>query len=202
MSWTRIDGVTSSQSEFWIRFCEMKYFLPYWWSRKVIARSEMAISDLQMWMRTPKLKHDAFDRVDAMPPWELLRSLGWERAWYRKQPTASPATPYGGQGIKYKQSRNRIWPQIAVVPMKGMNSVRPEASIFHSPPGSSIHGIFQARTLEWVAISFPRASSQPRDRSLVSHTTGRLFTIWATREALPITRRTPSSLTWYQVFLT
>ena len=38
-----------------------------------------------------------------------------------------------------------------------------------SPPGSSVHGIFQeARTLEWVAISFPRGSSQPRGRSCIS----------------------------------
>ena len=34
-----------------------------------------------------------------------------------------------------------------------------------SPPGSSIHGIFQARVLEWVAISFSRGSSQPRDQT-------------------------------------
>ena len=33
----------------------------------------------------------------------------------------------------------------------------------YSPPGSSIHGIFQASILEWVAISFSRRSSQPRD---------------------------------------
>ena len=32
-----------------------------------------------------------------------------------------------------------------------------------SPPCSSVHGIFQARVLEWVAISFSRGSSQPRD---------------------------------------
>ena len=32
-----------------------------------------------------------------------------------------------------------------------------------SPPGSSVHGVLQARTLEWVAISFSRGSSQPRD---------------------------------------
>ena len=34
----------------------------------------------------------------------------------------------------------------------------------HSPPGSSVHGIFLARLLEWVAISYSRESSQPRDR--------------------------------------
>ena len=50
--------------------------------------------------------------------------------------------------------------------------------------GSSVHGIFQARALEWVAISFSRESSRPRDRTQVSRIIGRLFTIWgATREA-------------------
>ena len=50
-------------------------------------------------------------------------------------------------------------------------------------PGSWIHGIFQTRVLEWVAISFSRGSLWSRDRIRVSHTAGRLFTIWATREA-------------------
>ena len=52
-----------------------------------------------------------------------------------------------------------------------------------SLPGSSVHGIFQARVLERVAISFSRGSSQPRDRTWVSHIAGRPFTIWATRQA-------------------
>ena len=46
----------------------------------------------------------------------------------------------------------------------------------------SVHGIFQARILEWFAISFSRGSSRPRDRTRVSHIVGRRFTIWATRE--------------------
>ena len=50
--------------------------------------------------------------------------------------------------------------------------------------GSSIHGIFQARILGWVAISFPRRSSWPRDWPRVSHIVGRHFTVWATREAI------------------
>ena len=52
-----------------------------------------------------------------------------------------------------------------------------------SLPVSSIHGIFQARVLEWVAISFSRGSSQPRDWAQVSCIAGRRFIIWATREA-------------------
>ena len=54
----------------------------------------------------------------------------------------------------------------------------------YSPPGTFVHEIFQARILEWVAISFSRESSQPRDRTQVSCTTGRFFTNWATREVL------------------
>ena len=37
-----------------------------------------------------------------------------------------------------------------------------------SPPGSSVHGILQARILEWVPIPFSRESSQPRDQTRVS----------------------------------
>ena len=51
-----------------------------------------------------------------------------------------------------------------------------------SLPGSSIDGILQARILEWVAISFSRGSSRPRDRTRVSHIAGRRFNLWATRE--------------------
>ena len=50
-----------------------------------------------------------------------------------------------------------------------------------SLPGSSLHGILQARVLEWVAISFSRGSSQPKDRAQVSRIVDRRFTIWATR---------------------
>ena len=56
----------------------------------------------------------------------------------------------------------------------------------HSLPGSAVHGIFQARTLEWAAISFSSRSSHPRDWTLVSCIAHRCFTVWATREGLPI----------------
>ena len=52
-----------------------------------------------------------------------------------------------------------------------------------SPPGSSVHGILQARILEWVAIPFSRRFSLPRDQTQFSCIAGRFFTIWATREA-------------------
>ena len=47
-----------------------------------------------------------------------------------------------------------------------------------------VHGILQARMLEWVAFPFSRGSSQPRDQIHVSHIAGKFFTSWATREAL------------------
>ena len=53
----------------------------------------------------------------------------------------------------------------------------------YSLPGSSVHGISQARILEWVAISFSRASSWPRDRTLVSCTSRWFLYHWATWEA-------------------
>ena len=52
-----------------------------------------------------------------------------------------------------------------------------------SPTGSSVHGISQARILEWVAISFSRGSSQPRDGMCISCIGRRILYHWATREA-------------------
>ena len=46
-----------------------------------------------------------------------------------------------------------------------------------------VHGILQARILEWVAFPFSKGSSQPRDGTQVSHIIGGFFTSWATREA-------------------
>ena len=49
--------------------------------------------------------------------------------------------------------------------------------ITFSLPGFSVHGILQAKILEWVAILFSRVSSQPRDQTRVSCTAGRFFTV-------------------------
>ena len=51
-----------------------------------------------------------------------------------------------------------------------------------SPQEFSVHGILQAKILEWVAIPFSRGSSQSRDRSQVSCIAGQIFTIRATRD--------------------
>jgi len=89
-------------------------------------------------------------------------------------------------------SRFLIWEQTMVEVMKIMEVKWGEVTqscptlcdpMDCSPPGSLVHGIFQAWILEWVAIPFSRGSSQPRDRTQVSHIVSRCFTIWATREA-------------------
>ena len=59
-----------------------------------------------------------------------------------------------------------------------------------SPPGSSVHGIFQARILEWFSISFSKGSSPPRDQtsiSCVSCFAGGFFMCWAIQESLSLT---------------
>ena len=60
-------------------------------------------------------------------------------------------------------------------------------------PGSSGHGILQARILEWVAIPLSRGCSQPRDETQVSCIAGGFFTVWATREDHVISNVTPIS---------
>ena len=49
-------------------------------------------------------------------------------------------------------------------------------------PIYTVHGILQARLLEWVAFPFSRGSSQPRERTQVSHIAAGFLTSWATRE--------------------
>ena len=51
-----------------------------------------------------------------------------------------------------------------------------------NPPGSSVHGIFQARIVEWLAIPFSRGFSRPRDWTQVSCIACVFFTVWATME--------------------
>ena len=71
-----------------------------------------------------------------------------------------------------------------------------------SPPGSSVHGILQARVLEWAVSSFSRGSSRPRDRTHVSRIACRRFNLWAMREAppTPISKEISLSLNqWFPI---
>ena len=64
-----------------------------------------------------------------------------------------------------------------------------------SPPGCSVHGISQARLLEWVAISFSRGSSGPRDQTHVSCSSRQILYHWVTREAQRMTWESINYLT-------
>ena len=84
------------------------------------------------------------------------------------------------------------------VKVKSISRVRLCNPLDCSLPGSSGHGILQARILEWVPFPFSRGSSQPRGRTWVSCIAGRLFTTRAATEALLVTslclmRRLPFS---------
>ena len=95
-----------------------------------------------------------------------LKVIGYYQNFFLLKISSIQRTPH----LKYlKWSRSVV-----------SDSLRP---VDCSPPSSSVHGILQARILEWVAISFSRGSSRPRDWTQVSHIAGRRFNLWATREA-------------------
>ena len=82
---------------------------------------------------------------------------------------------------------NLIWRILSITLLACESEVAQLCLTLYDPmdcslPCSSLHGIFQARVLEWVAISFFGGSSQPRDRTWVSHIVDRCFIVWATRE--------------------
>ena len=97
-------------------------------------------------------------------------------------------SPRGGHGNTFYYSclenpmdRGAWWATVCMGACSVMsNSLRPHGLW---PPGSSVHGILQARILEWVAISFSRVSSPPRDWTQVSCIASRLFTTWDLGEA-------------------
>ena len=60
--------------------------------------------------------------------------------------------------------------------------------VYCSPPGSSVHGILQARILEWVVMPSSGGSAQPRDQTQVSCIAGGSYTVRATREVIPESR--------------
>ena len=86
---------------------------------------------------------------------------------------SNPGLPYCRQ-ILHRQPPGKPWK------WKLLNRVQ----LFVTPVDYTVHGILQARILEWVAFPFSRGSSQPRDRTQVSRIAGRFFINWAIREAL------------------
>ena len=106
-------------------------------------------------------------------------------SWDRKPPRtvlvvwSNPFT----QQVEWHKPREVNWSKKKKVKVKSSSRVQLCDPMDCSLPGSSAHGIFQARILEWGAISFSRRSSQPRDWTRVSGNVGRYFIVWAIREA-------------------
>ena len=69
-----------------------------------------------------------------------------------------------------------------------------------SPPGSSVHGILQARTLEWVSVPSSRGSSRPRDGTQVSCMTGGFFTAEPPGKPLHRIKRLKTEVPWVGFF--
>ena len=99
---------------------------------------------------------------------------------------------FGGQGlwlILYLQGPSCVLSPCSIL----MDSLRPMDC---SPPGSSVHGISQARILEWVAISFSRGSSWPRDWTRISCIGRWILYHWATWEAPSRAHAVPQNVCW------
>ena len=94
------------------------------------------------------------------------RNGAWRRFWVTWGSHLQSPLTVGGSGLVDK-------PQFVSNCCDPMN---------HSPAGSPVHGISQVKILEWVAISFSRGSSWPRDWIQISCIEDVFFTDWATRE--------------------
>ena len=122
-----------------------------------------------------------------------VRTIPWRRAW-QPTPVLLPGTPHGNeqrrltvQGV----AKRRNWSDPACeYTSSSTGSMKwkkwkfmakscptPCDPVDHSLPGSSVHEMPQTRITEWVAISFSRGSSQPRDQTCASCLAGIFFTL-------------------------
>ena len=116
-----------------------------------------------------------WDRI-SRKHWPFSHVKTWERKSRKSYHLVLPALfllPYTGQERKKKKVKvlvTQLCPTLC-------------NPIDYSMPGSSVHGILQARILEWVTISYSRGSSPLGNQTWLSCIAGRFFTIWTTREA-------------------
>ena len=82
-----------------------------------------------------------------------------------------------------RQIKNMSVEKINISLSKPLWTALVKVAQFFDPMDYTVHGVLQARILEWVAFPFSRGSSQARDRTQVSRIAGGFFTSWATREA-------------------
>ena len=129
-------------------------------------------------------------------PFVAVQSLSHVRLFATPWTTASQVSP----SFTISQSLLRLMSIESMMPSNQLILCRPhlllpsifpsirvfsnELALPRSPLGSSVHGISQARILEWVAISSSSGSSQPRDQTHVSCTGRQIPYHWATWDAL------------------
>ena len=138
-----------------------------------------------MAQNTPLLQMDYFRLIIFKKQQTQRSSESWERNWHLLRDLHLE----GGSSSLYQQEEeeaqiSRNWNPFSKVKW---NEVAQSCPALCDPMdcsllGSSVHGIFQTRVLEWVAISFSRGSSRPRDWTRVSHIVDKRFTVWTTRE--------------------
>ena len=124
--------------------------------------------------------------AEGMGPWWWGGVLGlWPGTWGEgpwELALDSPHLFHSRRGFKRFPTRSTGFPGCVCV-LVGQACPTLCDPMACSPPGSSVHGMLQARTLEWVAMLSSRGPSQPRDWTSISCMAGGFFTIWATREA-------------------
>ena len=149
------------------------------------------------WVNNNALKHESESRslvLNSVTPW-TIQSMELSRPEYWSGYSLSllrgiiltqglnPGLPHCRQivyQLNYQGSLNALKRKVLVAQSWPTFSDPMDCSL----PGSSVHGILQARILDRIAISFSRESSQPRDWTWVTCIARRFFTVWATREVL------------------
>ena len=120
---------------------------------------------------------------------KLVTELGYESRTFRPQNQTSSPLPCCGPAdlteLLWSRSHTEIWNlstkrRNTAVWIKGNVKVAQLCLTLWDPMDYIVHGILQARIMEWVAFPFSRWSSQPRDWTQVSCIAGRFFTSWAT----------------------
>ena len=167
-------------------------------------RNEVSWLRCRIWFHGPLLQQELglTDRLQV-----IIQRLGWANILeHRHMPSSLHHPPWAAshpslQGERALQGSGEKF-KVKIIPMISFKTKTISETLFThqsevtqscltlcdpvdcSLPSSSVRGILQARILEWVAISFSRGSSWPRDRTRISRIGGRRFNLWATREAL------------------
>ena len=108
-------------------------------------------------------------------------------------PNALPLPPPLLNATSLFRQKSRKMTTTSLLPTKLCVKVAQSCPTLCNPMDYTVHGILQVRIQEWVAFPFSRGSSQPRDRTQLSHLEGRFFTNWATREAQNMCECIPNS---------